>query len=79
VPVDGEELLRRSQDAHDLFACDLVEGLPTVRMVGHETAVLQAREVPGDVALRSPNFPNEIDHALFTFQQSEKDGQAGLV
>lgn len=79
VSDPGEELLRRLEHAPYLGTRDAVEVLPPDRAVDDQPAVLEAREMSGDVRLRPADLRHQVGDAPFTPLQGEQNGKPGRV
>ncbi len=79
MSAEGQHLLGRPQQPHDLRGCDPVEGLATLRPVDDQTAILEAGKVARDVCLRAANSGVKVGDPKLLVSELAQDGKPGLV
>jgi hypothetical protein len=75
----GEQPLSGTDDVHDVFVSDPIEGLPANGSVGNEPTALQACEVGRHIRLCGSQLGDQIRDTLLAVDERQQDRQPGRV
>jgi len=78
-PRDGQQGLATTQDLQNFCKSDAVKDLPALGTIPYKPALLQARQVARDVALRAGERLDQIGHTTLARAQFDKDRQPSSI